>query len=64
VRVDARSDLAAQVAVIQGKLRAALERGLTSEEQESVAELAETLRLLLGEQGPNSDDPEGRFRLS
>jgi len=51
VETPAPADLRAQVEVFRMMLREAPERGLTSEEREAVAELAETVRTLLGETG-------------
>jgi len=49
VETHAPADLRAQVEAFRAMLREAPERGLTPEEQHAVAELAETVRTLLGE---------------
>jgi hypothetical protein len=49
VKARAPADLPAQVEAFRAMLRDAPGRGLTPEEQDSVAELTETVRMLLGE---------------
>jgi hypothetical protein len=49
VETRAPADLRAQVEAFRAMLREARERELTLEEQDAVAEVAETIRTLLGE---------------
>jgi hypothetical protein len=51
VETPAPADLRAQVEAFRVMLREAPERGLTPEEEDAVAELAETVRTLVGENG-------------
>ena len=51
VETPARADLRAQVEAFRVMLREVPERGLTCQEREAVAELAETVRTLLDEKG-------------
>jgi hypothetical protein len=44
------ADLSAEISAFHGVIRAALHRGLTSEEQDALAQLIEAIRVHIGDQ--------------